>query len=219
MKKVLSVRFSNGSGTPSKAPRTQSETLRTPLNVPARPRWWLLWGIWGLWWQWRFFTASSQLWEFSFLSAVCRRHPLHKDLIEIGNIFFESTKQSSIIKWVANDSGVLLNIFNDLCVCAIDHHVPHRVCFKVPLVQVQVHLGYRLSGLGLGLGGLEQSLWVGSSRNFSSSPHRQVQVHLSCASVDLALTQGTWAESTKLVDFPTQLTCTGIYICCVPWQS
>ena len=156
-----------------------------------------LWGIWGLWWRWQFFTASSQLWEFSFLSAVCRRHPLHKDLIEIGNIFFESTKQSSIIKWVANDSGVLLNIFNDLCVCVSVHHVPHRVCFKVPLVQVQVHLGYRLGGLGLGLGGLERSQWVGTSCNFSSSPPRQVQVHLGCASVNLALTRGTWAKSAK----------------------
>ena len=61
----------------------------------------------------------------------------------------------------------------------------------VPLVQVQVHLGYRLGGLGLGLGGLERSQWVGTSCNFSSSPPRQVQVHLGCASVNLALTRGT----------------------------
>ena len=69
-------------------PKAQIKTLRTPQNVPARPGWWLLWGIWGFWWRWRFFTASSQLREFSFLSAVCRRHPLHKDLIDIENIFF-----------------------------------------------------------------------------------------------------------------------------------
>ena len=69
-------------------PKAQIKTLRTPQNVPARPGWWLLWGIWGFWWWWRFFTASSQLREFSFLSAVCRRHPLHKDLIDIENIFF-----------------------------------------------------------------------------------------------------------------------------------
>ena len=54
---------------------------------------------------------------------------------------------------------------------------PRSTCFppratstQVPLVQVQVHLGYRLGGLGPGLGGLEQSQWGGTLCNFSSSP-------------------------------------------------
>ena len=38
---------------------------------------------------------------------------------------------------------------------------------------------------------------VGTSCNFSSSPPRQVQVQLGFASLNLDLTQGTWAESAK----------------------
>ena len=90
---------------------------------------------------------------------------------------------------------------------------PRATSTQVRLVQVQVHLGFaseyllssscnfnsspprpspssprlRLGELGLGLGGLERSQWVGTSCNFSSSPPRQVQVHLGCASVNLAL--------------------------------
>ena len=38
-------------------------------------------------------------------------------------------------------------------------------------VQVQVQLGYRLGGIGLGLvGGLEQSQWMGTSCNSAQSP-------------------------------------------------
>ena len=100
---------------------------------------------------------------------------------------------------------------------------PRQHCVEVALGGKQVHLGFaseyllssscnfnsspprprpssprlRLGELGLGLGGLERSQWVGTSCNFSSSPPRQVQVHLGCASVDLALTRGTWAESAK----------------------
>ena len=94
---------------------------------------------------------------------------------------------------------------------------PRQHCVEVALGGKQVHLGFaseyllssscnfnsspprprpssprlRLGELGLGLGGLERSQWVGTSCNFSSSPPRQVQVHLGCASVDLALTRGT----------------------------
>ena len=94
---------------------------------------------------------------------------------------------------------------------------PRQHCVEVALGGKQVHLGFaseyllssscnfnsspprprpssprlRLGELGLGLGGLERSQWVGTSCNFSSSPPRQVQVHLGCASVNLALTRGT----------------------------
>ena len=86
---------------------------------------------------------------------------------------------------------------------------PRQHCVEVALGGKQVHLGFaseyllssscnfnsspprprpssprlRLGELGLGLGGLERSQWVGTSCNFSLSPPRQGQV--------LALTRGT----------------------------
>ena len=51
--------------------------------------------------------------------------------------------------------------------------------------------------MDLDLDSRERSQWAGTSYNFSSSPPCQVQVHLGSASLDLALTRGTWAESAE----------------------
>merc|ERR1712020_67276 len=79
---------------------------------------------------------------------------------------------------------------------------PRQHCVEVALGGKQVHLGFaseyllssscnfnsslprpspssprlRLGELGLELGGLERSQWVGTSCNFSSSPPRQVHI-------------------------------------------